>query len=541
MFAAQDARVMWMIPPAVIALTVTRGIVLYLQSVYTADVAMRVIADMRRRLFEHLLHADLAQIMDHSTASLTSRFVHDVEQIREALIRAATNLVRDLLTVVALIGAMIYIDWLLALLVFLVYPIAAIPVVRIGKRLRRVSVDAQASMGEISSMTQESLAGTRMVKTYGLQAFEAERADRIFTRQYHVVLKALKERARLEPVMEILGGIAVAGVLVFAGWRMSTGETSVGDFTGFLTALLMAAQPVRAIGTLNGPLQQGLAAVQRIYAVQDTPPRIQDPEHAKPLTLTNSEIRLEKVSFHYDHGELVTEIPTALEDINLTIPAGKVTALVGPSGAGKTTLLNLMPRLYDVTDGRVLVDGQDVRTVTLSSLRSKMALVSQDIVLFDDTVRQNIALGKLGATDEDVVAAAKAAAAHEFILEFENGYDTPVGDRGTRLSGGQRQRIALARAILRDAPILLLDEATSALDAKSEAVVQAALDDLSVGRTTLVIAHRLSTIRDADHIVVLEHGRVIEQGSHVDLVAQGGLYARLCEMQTFAPVESEAD
>lgn len=531
MFAAQDARVMWMIPPAVIALTITRGLVLYLQSVYTADIAMRVIRDMRNRLFRHLLGADLAQITAQSTAGLTSRFVHDVEQIREALVRVATNLVRDLLTVVALVGAMIYIDWLLALLVFTVYPIAAIPVVRIGKRLRRVSVDAQKSMGEISSTTQESLAGTRMVKTYGLENYEIDRAETVFSRQYRVALKTQKERMRLEPVMEILGGVAVAGVVVFAGWRMSSGETSVGDFTGFLTALLMAAQPVRAIGTLNGPLQQGLAAVERIFAVQDQPAQINDKPGAAPLTTGSGEIRLRNVGFHYDHGE---DRPVALEGIDITLPAGKVTALVGPSGAGKSTLLNLIPRLYDVTEGTVEIDGQDVRNVTIASLRNSMALVSQDIVLFDDTVRTNIALGRLGATEDEIVAAAKAAAAHDFIEALEQGYDTPVGDRGTRLSGGQRQRIALARAILRNAPILLLDEATSALDAKSEAAVQAALEDLSHGRTSLVIAHRLATVRSADHIIVLDQGRVVEEGTHVDLIASDGLYARLCRMQTFA-------
>jgi subfamily B ATP-binding cassette protein MsbA len=338
-------------------------------------------------------------------------------------------------------------------------------------------------------------------------------------------MKMVKSRARLDPILEILGGLAVGGVIAFGGYRVATGQGTIGEFTGFISALLIAAQPVRAIGTLNTVLQEGLGAVQRIFTLLDEMPAIVDKPGAAPLNVARGAVAFRDVDFSYEPGT------SALTDFSIEVPAGKTVALVGRSGAGKSTVFNLIPRLFDVGGGAATIDGQDVRDVTLASLRDAIAVVSQEVVLFNDTVRANIAFGRTGASEDEIRAAAEAAAAHDFITQLPEGYDTIVGDRGLRLSGGERQRLSLARAILKDAPILLLDEATSALDAESERLVQLALERLTRGRTTLVIAHRLATVRNADLIYVLEDGRVLEQGSHDELLARGGLYARLCRLQ----------
>jgi ATP-binding cassette, subfamily B, bacterial MsbA len=527
MFEGGASPMLFLVPAAIIGLTAAKGASLYGQSVATAGLVETVLAQVRQAMFARLARADFARLQGDGAGALTSRFLLDIDLVRIALSRVLTNLLRDVLTVVFLIGSMLWLDWALSLVFVAIYPLAALPVTRLGKRLRGVAKATQAQVGGMTALLRESLAGARLVKTYGLEEYETARGRAAFEENFRLNADAARKRAMLEPILEVLGGVVVAGVIAFAGWRIAQGYGSAGAFTGFLGALMMAAQPVRAIGTLNTALQEGLAAAQRIFALLDEVPKVADRPGAVAMARVVGEVWFDEVSFHYRD-----DVP-ALNGVSFTARPGETTALVGRSGAGKSSVFNLIPRLYDVGGGRVRIDGADIRDVTLDSLRRQIALVSQDSILFDDTVAANIALGKPGAGREEIIAAAQAAAADDFIRALPQGYDTPVGDAGGRLSGGQRQRVALARAFLKDAPILLLDEATSALDAESERLIQAALARLAQGRTTLVVAHRLSTVRHADNILVLDAGRVVESGTHDQLSAQDGLYARLLRLQNF--------
>jgi subfamily B ATP-binding cassette protein MsbA len=512
-------------PLVAIGLTSVRAASLYLQTLQTNRLALGVMQDLQNAMFAKLVRADFARLQSEPVGSLVSRFTNDITLLRETLVRLTNNLVRDVLTVVGAVAWMLYLDWFLTVLILVVYPVAAYPVIRIGQRLRKTSSDAQSQMGEVTSLLEESFNGTRMVKTYGLEDYESERASRSFFERLKFLFRITENKARVDPILEAVGGIAFATLFSVAAWRLMNGETSLGNLIGVLAGIGVMSPAIRALGTLNAVVQEGFAVLDRVFTVLDEDETVTAALSAPNLVVGDGALAIDKVSFAYPDGT------PALRDVSLAAHAGRTVALVGPSGSGKSTILNLIPRLYDPQSGEVSIDGTNICNASLESLRQAIALVSQDVTLFNDSVRSNIAFGKLDASDDAIIAAAKAADAHDFIMELPDGYDSPVGQRGGNLSGGQRQRLSIARAILKDAPILLLDEATSALDTESEQRVQLALEHLSKGRTTLVIAHRLSTVRNADWIYVMADGEVREQGQHDTLVSTDGLYAKLCRLQ----------
>ncbi|HYM29925.1 MAG TPA: ABC transporter transmembrane domain-containing protein [Candidatus Cybelea sp.] len=532
-FIDHDRRMMWLIPLAVIAVAAVKGFASYAETITMNKVGQRIIVDTQVDLFAHLMRADLGWLHTMHTGKLVSNFLFDVTLLRDAVSRALTGIIKDALSLVFLTGVMFLRDWKLSIVVVFVFPAAGILVRNFGKRTRKGSTATQEETGRLTTILNEAFEGARLVKAYGMEDHEIERTRSSVERRLAHIMKVIRARAASTPTTEALGGIAVALAILYGGWQSSIGQMTLGDFGSFITALLLAYQPLKSISTLGPALQEGLAAAERLFALMDIEPSIKDRDGAATLAPSGGDIRFDNVRFAY------AEDTPALHGVSFTVQAGRKVALVGPSGAGKSTILNLIPRFYDVDEGSVSIAGQDVRDVTLASLRSLMALVSQESRLFDDTVRANILYGRPGASDADVVAAAEAAAAHEFILALPQGYDTVVGENGVKLSGGQRQRIAIARAMLKNAPILLLDEATSALDTEAERLVQAALRRLMQGRTTLVIAHRLSTVIDADEIQVIDQGRVVESGRHAELLARGGTYARLYAQQ-FADEEPAA-
>jgi subfamily B ATP-binding cassette protein MsbA len=526
LFAAKDARILYQVPALVIVVTLFKAAAQYFQNVQVQQLVLLVIREMQDRMFAHLMRADIARIEREAPAQLAARLTTDCATVREALTRAV-NGIADVVTVIGLIGSMLYLDWLLSLIAAALYPLAALPITRLGRRVRRASGGMQERMGQTAAMLNESFAQARTVRAYRLEGVEIERARSAFADLYQALMRMTRGRARVDPVLEVLGGAAVAAVIGFAGWRAATGTSTIGNFTGFVAALLIASRPLRALGSLNAAIQEGLAGLVRVFAVIDEAPSIRDQPNAVALTPGPGKLVFEDVYFRYPDGRM------GLRGLSIVAEPGATLALVGPSGAGKSTALALIPRLQDPSQGTVRLDGVDIRDFTLASLRDAVAYVGQDALLFDDTIAANIRMGRADASDAQVVAAALAAAG-DFIERLPDGFATRVGPGGQRLSGGQRQRVVLARALLRDPRILLLDEATSALDAESEAAVQTALQRLRAGRTTIVVAHRLSTVRDADVVVVMAEGRVAEQGSHATLLERDGLYARLVRSQALA-------
>ena len=524
-FDQKNESRLWIVAFTVLATFLVKCIANYTQAMLMHFVGLRILSDMQNRLFSHLSRMDLAFFHNHATGTLISRFTTDIHQMKVAVSNGLTSLGKDLMSLVGLVYVMFLQDLELALITFFVFPIAVYPIVRIGKRMRKVTANTQQEIGLFLTILNQTFQGIRMIKAYGMERYEADRiADNVETIRI-LNMKAARIQTMARPIMEFLGGVAVFVVIIYGGLRVIEGATTTGTFFSFITALLMAYDPMKRLAGLNASIQTGLAGADRLYWLLDQEPTIRDKPHARDIERIRGEITFEKVSFSY------TSNKSALTNISLNVPAGKKVALVGPSGAGKSTILNLIPRFYDVDTGVIRIDGQDVRDVTTTSLFQNIALVSQEITLFDDTVAANIGYGRANATREQIETAAQHAAAHDFIMELPGGYDTVVGEQGVKLSGGQRQRLAIARAMIKDAPILLLDEATSALDTESERNVQTALDTLMEGRTSLIIAHRLSTVTHADIIFVVDNGRIVEQGNHANLMALGGSYKTLYDMQ----------
>ena len=533
-FIAKQRDMLWLVGGAALATFMIKGFANYAQSMLISFVGLRIIADNQNRLYAHLAHMDLSFFHDTPTGKLISRFTVDINAMRAAVSNVLTGFGKDLMSLVGLVGVMFFQDWKLAAVSVVVFPLAAFPIVRLGQRMRRVTTNTQEEMGLFSTLLEQTFQGIRVVKAYGMEGYEKGRIAAVVERIFRLNLKSARTRALSGPIMETLGGFAVAMVIVYGGHRVVLAETDAGSFFSFITALLLSYEPMKRLANLNASLQEGLAGAQRLFDMLDRRATVTERPGATTLRVEQGDVRLDDVCFAYVPGR------EAVRGLTLEVPAGRTVALVGPSGAGKSTILNLIPRFYDVDAGRVLIAGHDVRDVSLASLYASIALVSQEITLFDDTVRANIAYGRAGADDAEIIAAARHADADGFIRELPEGYDTMVGEQGVRLSGGQRQRLAIARAMLKNAPVLLLDEATSALDTESERQVQAALDELIEGRTTLVIAHRLSTVMSADLIYVIEGGRVAGKGTHAELLGTSPTYRRLYELQFREPLEEPA-
>lgn len=520
-FVAGNKAMLWPVALAVVAAFTVRGFATYGHTVILNRVGQGIVTDVQKDVFASLVRADLVFFQGHQSGQLISRMISDTVLMRGAVSDSLTGLGKNLFTLTALLAVMFYQDWQLALVSFVVFPLAALMVAKLGKKLRRVAASAQAETGNFSALLGQVFSGIRHVKAYGMEAHEEARVGASADSIFKLMCKAFRVSALAIPVTEILSGLAIGALVVYGGYQVIAGESTAGKLFSFIAAFLMAYDPIRRTAKLNGTLQTGLAAAERIFFIKDTPSDIVNRPDAKAIKVSSPAIDFDHVGFSYRDGTI------ALDDVSLQIPAGKKVALVGRSGAGKSTILNMIPRFYDVNSGAIRIDGIDIRDVTFESLRASMALVSQESVIFDDTVRSNIAYGRTSASEDEIIEAAKAAAAHDFILALPQGYDTRLGEQGLRLSGGQRQRIAIARAFLRDAPILLLDEATSALDADSERQIQAALEKLQKGKTTIIVAHRLSTVQNADMIYVMRDGKIAEKGTHAALLKSGGVYARL--------------
>ncbi len=524
-FIQKDMTMLRILPVIVLTIFVVKGVCSWCSTYFMAYVGQRVISQFRQQLYDHLQTLSLSFFDKTPTGVLMSRIINDVNITQGAVSESLAGVVKEVISIVVLIGVIFHRDWQLAMVAMVILPFAFFPIVKFGRKLRVISKKNQESMGQISVTLHETFSGNRIVKAFCMEDYEKKRFARDNARYLNSVLKSVKVRALSSPIMEFLGGLGIVAVIWYGGYSVIRGVSTPGNFFSFLAAIIMLYEPVKKLSNMNNTIQLGMAAAERIYQVLDTKPEIDNRPDAGELDPPIRAVELRNVSFGYAAEEIV------LENICLKAKAGEVIALVGMSGAGKTTLVNLIPRFYEVSDGAILINSTDIRDVTQASLRAQIGIVTQQSILFNDTVYNNIAYGDIRKGSEQVIAAAKAANANDFVMKMPNGFDTRIGEQGVRLSGGQRQRICIARALLKDAPILILDEATSSLDSDSELEVQKALENLMVGRTTFVIAHRLSTIKNADRIVVLANGRIVEEGHHDELLRGSGEYRRLYELQ----------
>jgi len=526
-FVNKNQSVVMGVTIAAIIITICKTLAEYMSNVTVSYLGLRFVSDLRIKMFERLAHADLSWVEGTHSGRFVAGFLNDANLIRQTASRSLIALGENSLKVVVLLASMFWIDWRLASIVMALMPIGLLLLGQQRRKMRSSTKKSLQETGDLSALISQTLRSIRVVRAYGQEDKEIGRASSVINRTMEFTMRGARAKALANPIAELMTGIGFAGAIYYAGTGGLDGaETDqMGRFLGFMTAAMLIYQPLRSLATLQTTLQEGVAASSRVFGIIDRVIELKDEPGAKPLALNNGEIKFENVTFSYEPGQPV------LENFSVTIPAGKTVALVGPSGSGKSTILNLVLRFFDPDSGRITIDGQGLREITIDSLRQKSALVTQDPVLFDDTIKANIAYGTKGASDEDIKTAANSAAANEFITDMPKGYMSNVGEAGNNLSGGERQRVAIARAILKNAPILLLDEPTSALDSHAERQVQAALEKLMQGQTVLMIAHRLSTIQSADIILVMKDGQLAEQGSHQELIDSNGIYASLCRSQ----------
>jgi subfamily B ATP-binding cassette protein MsbA len=523
-FTNKDLLALKILPGVIVATFLFRGVVGFGSTYLTEYVGQRIVADLRNALNDHIQHLSLSFFNRTATGTIVSRVTNDVAMVRSALTDGVAAVLKDASSLLILVAVAFYQDWLLSLVAFVVFPASVLPLVRLSKRLRTFAKRGQVSMGNLTMLLQETIQGNRVVKAFGMQDYERQRFAEENARLLQLYMKGARIRAFTTPMLEILAAFGIAGVVWYGGYSVIVGGRTQGAFLAFLTALFLLYEPFKGLAKTNAVVQQALGAAERVVELLDTDTDVVERAGARHLDGVRHSIRFEHVGFRYEQDAV-------LRDIDLEIVRGEVLALVGVSGGGKSTLADLIARFYDVCEGRITIDGVDIRDYTLASLRAHIAIVTQHTFLFNDSVRNNIAYGDITKDMDAIVAAAQAAHAHDFIMELPNGYDTGIGELGVKLSGGQRQRLAIARALLKNAPILVLDEATSALDNESERLVQSALETLMRNRTTLVIAHRLSTVRRADRIVVLVRGRIVEEGTHEELLALNAEYRKLHDLQ----------
>jgi len=545
-FLKKDMTKLIILPIGILLLYLTQGIARYVQNYFMRYIAQRVMMEIRNDLYSHIHTMSIRFFNKTHSSVLMSRVTNDVRGLSKVASDVVPDFLRQVFTFLALIGVVFYQEWRLATIAIFVFPFVGLIIVKIGKKLKKISRKTLKNAAVLNTVLQESFTGIKIVKAFGMEEYEKKRFEKVNKRSFDLTMKSVRADEITSPLMEFLGAMAGAIILWYGGYQVIKGVATPGTFFSFLAALAMLYEPIRKFSTMSNDVHQAMAAAERIFGLMDEKPDIKDAEDAIVLESFKDKIEFKNVWFTYDSSnEMVkgNNSPTppfnkggkggfmVLKDINLEVKKGEMIAIVGMSGVGKSTLLDLLPRFYEVSKGCIMIDGHDINKLTIKSLRSNIGIVTQDIFLFNDTIKENIAYGKINATQEEIIAAAKKAFAHQFIMELPKEYETFIGERGVRLSGGERQRIAIARALLKDPPILILDEATSSLDSESEMMVQKALENLMKDRTTFVIAHRLSTIRKADKIVVLDDGRITETGKHGELISKNGIYKKLYDMQ----------